>query len=71
MPHSMRVNGSVIDSGGVFSAGAGRAVFSASTIWRRLAIFFGRATAAIGSPAPMPKEVTRSKMTSRNSLRPR
>ena len=42
MPQSMRVNGSVIEAGGVLSAGAGRAVLSASMIFRRRSISWGQ-----------------------------
>ena len=70
MPHSMRVNGSVMVCGGVFSAGAGRAVFSAVTIFLRRSISSGQITVPIGPPgAPTPQPVARSKSTSRTSVR--
>ena len=42
MPHSMMVNGSVITSGGLFSAGCGGVVASAAMIFRRFSISAGQ-----------------------------
>ena len=42
MPHSMMVNGSVITSGGAFSAGCGGCVASAAMIFRRRSISGGQ-----------------------------